>query len=51
MAARLNRLYLRIAQRTSARRLLEPIGNIPPAEFEALYYQRVQSPTMRVGLN
>ncbi len=32
------------------RRLLEPIGNVPPAEFEALYYERMESSTMRVGL-
>jgi len=33
------------------RRLLEPIGNIPPAEFEAMYVQTQESPTMEVGLN
>ena len=33
------------------RRLLEPIGNVPPAEFEALYYERLKGPTMEVGLN
>jgi putative transposase len=33
------------------RRLLEPIGDIPPAEFEAMYYARQESPTMGVGLN
>ena len=27
------------------RRLLEPIGNIPPAEFEAMYVQSQTSPT------
>jgi putative transposase len=32
-------------------RLLEPIGDIPPAEFEAMYYARQQGPTMEVGLN
>jgi transposase InsO family protein len=32
------------------RRLFEPIGNIPPAEFEAMYYQRQETPTMGVGL-
>jgi transposase InsO family protein len=32
------------------RRLLGPIGNIPPAEFEALYYERQETPTMGVGL-
>ena len=32
------------------RRLLGPIGNIPPAEFEAMYYQRQATPTMGVGL-
>ena len=33
------------------RRLLKPIGNIPPAEFEALYYAKKESPTREVGLN
>jgi transposase InsO family protein len=33
------------------RRLLEPIGNKPPAEFEAMYYERQESPAMEVGLN
>jgi transposase InsO family protein len=33
------------------RRLLEPIGDIPPAEFEAMYYARQESPAREVGLN
>lgn len=33
------------------RRLLEPIGNVPPAEFEAMYYARQESPPMAGGLN
>ncbi len=33
------------------RRLLEPIGHVPPAEFEEVYYERAKSPTMGVGLN
>jgi len=33
------------------RRLLEPIGNIPPAEFEVLYYQSQEAPVMVTGLN
>jgi transposase InsO family protein len=32
------------------RRLLEPIGNIPPAEFEAMYYANNEAPTLTVGL-
>ncbi len=32
------------------RRLLEPIGNIPPAEFEAMYFEKQEAPTMEVGL-
>jgi len=32
------------------RRLLEPIGNIPPAEFEELYYQCQEAPVMVAGL-
>jgi len=33
------------------RRLLEPIGNIPPAEFEAMYFQQQKETTTGVGLN
>ncbi len=33
------------------RRLFEPIGNIPPVEFEQLYYQRQEGQIMEVGLN
>ena len=33
------------------RRLLEPIGDVPPAEFEAMYYEGQQAPTMSAGLN
>jgi len=32
------------------RRLLEPIGNIPPAEFEAMYDQQAASPVTAAGL-
>jgi putative transposase len=32
------------------RRLLEPIGNIPPAEFEELYYQSQEETAMVAGL-
>ena len=32
------------------RRLLEPIGNIPPAEFEKLYYQSHEVPAVMAGL-
>jgi putative transposase len=32
------------------RRLLEPIGNIPPAEFEEAYYRTQEAPAMVVGL-
>jgi transposase InsO family protein len=32
------------------RRLFEPIGNIPPVEYEALYYQQQEVPAMVVGL-
>ena len=35
-------------------RLFEPIGNIPPAEFEATYYQSQEAPqvtAMGAGLN
>ena len=33
------------------RRLLEPIGNIPPVELEQLYYEREESQATAVGLN
>jgi transposase InsO family protein len=33
------------------RRLLAPIGNIPPREFEEAYYQMQETPTKVVGLN
>jgi transposase InsO family protein len=32
------------------RRLLEPIGNVPPVEFEMAYYQSQDSPAMMAGL-
>jgi len=32
-------------------RLLEPIGNIPPAELEEMYYARQRSPAVGAGLN
>ncbi len=32
------------------RRLLEPIGNIPPAECEEVYYQSQEAPAMVAGL-
>ena len=32
------------------RRLFEPIGNIPPIEFEAAYYDMVEAPAMVAGL-
>jgi len=31
-------------------RLLEPIGNVPPAEFEVLHYQSQEAPAMVAGL-
>jgi transposase InsO family protein len=31
-------------------RLLEPIGNIPPAEFEELYYRSQETPALAAGL-
>jgi putative transposase len=33
------------------RRLLEPIGYLPPAEFEMAYYHRHDTPAMEAGLN
>jgi len=34
----------------NTKRLLEPIGYIPPAEFEQLYYEAAAGPTLGVGL-
>jgi len=34
----------------SNRRLLEPIGNIPPVEYEEAYYLNQETPAMVVGL-
>jgi len=34
----------------NTRRLLEPIGDIPPAEYEALHYQNQEAPAMVAGL-
>jgi transposase InsO family protein len=31
-------------------RLLEPIGHVPPAEYEEAYYLRQETPTEAVGL-
>ncbi len=33
------------------RRLLEPIGDIPPVEFEAMYYEGQEGPARKAGLN
>ena len=33
------------------RRLLEPIGNIPPVEYEQEYYRIQDSPAMMAGVN
>ena len=33
------------------KRLLEPIGDIPPAEFEQMYYQDHRSGLIEAGLN
>ena len=33
------------------RRLLEPIGHVPPAEHEERYYQRHETPAMVAGVN
>jgi len=33
------------------RRLLEPLGHVPPAEFEAMYHQRQESLAAGAGLN
>ncbi len=35
----------------NGQRLLEPLGYVPPAEFEAIYYQRQQTPAMMAGVN
>ena len=33
------------------RRLLEPLGYIPPAEYEMMYYERIETPAAVAGLN
>ena len=33
------------------RRLLEPIGHVPPAEYEMAYYQQQENPAVGAGLN
>jgi transposase InsO family protein len=33
------------------RRLLEPLGYVPPAEFESAYYDKQANPAMVVGFN
>ena len=33
------------------RRLLEPIGHVPPAEYEEQYYRQENAPVMVTGLN
>jgi len=33
------------------RRVLEPIGDVPPAEFEAMYYEGLEGPAKEAGLN
>jgi transposase InsO family protein len=33
------------------RRLLEPLGYVPPAEFESAYYDKQRNPAMVVGFN
>ena len=32
------------------RRLLEPLGHVPPVEYEAAYYRQQPTPAMEVGL-
>jgi transposase InsO family protein len=32
------------------RRLLEPIGYVPPAEYEAIYYATQQTPAIGAGV-
>jgi transposase InsO family protein len=35
----------------NTRRLLEPLGHVPPIEYEQAYYARQETPAMGVGLN
>jgi transposase InsO family protein len=35
----------------NGQRLLEPLGYVPPAEFEAMYYQRQPTPAMTAAVN
>jgi transposase InsO family protein len=33
------------------RRLLEPLGYLPPAEYEKKYYEQIETPAAVAGLN
>ena len=33
------------------RRLLEPLGYLPPAEYEKKYYDQIETPAVVAGLN
>jgi putative transposase len=33
------------------RRLLSPIGDVPPAEYEEKYYRAQEAPAMMAGVN
>ncbi len=35
----------------NGRRLLEPLGHVPPIEYEQAYYAQLETPTVGVGLN
>ena len=35
----------------NTQRLFEPIGNVPPIEFEQAYYRSVEAPAIGAGLN
>lgn len=35
----------------NSRRLLEPLGHVPPVEYETAYYRRAAAATVEVGLN
>lgn len=45
-SAWLKQAWSLLSAASEIRRLLEPIGNIPPAEAEQRYYAMLETPTM-----
>ena len=43
-------VFARARRRLSGRGLLEPLGHVPPVEYEAAYYSQQPTPAMEAGL-